>query len=198
MGVMIDESSLDTQSLGLRTVGDVLGHVARDQRLVVNITIDGESPDLEQIDSVRKTLVRDHVIFMETVSPFDIARDVLDEVDQQLRQASDLCDQAVSLLRQGTYNEALKRLGGCLSAWGMSRDSLDKITRLLKLDLDDLKFEGQAVTQVVQNFANQLNQLRVALESRDYVELADVLSYDMKPAAQKWSLAIESIRESIE
>jgi len=197
MGVMIDDSSLDTQSLGLVTVGDVLGHVTRDQRLVVQLTIDGKEPDLNQIDSIRRCLIRDHVVFMETADPAQVARDVLEEVDHQLVTARTHSDDAVKLLRQGVYNEALKRLSTCFGAWSMARDSLDKVSRLMKIDLNTMQYDGSSMGEVVQNFADQLTRIREALESRDYVMLADTLNYDMQPVARRWSGAIESIKNGL-
>ncbi len=197
MGVMIDDASLDTLSLGLQTVGDVLGHVARDDRLVVHLTIDGKTPDLDQIDVIRRSLVRDHVVYVETVDPSAIAHEVLAEVDKQLNEAQVLSDQAVANLRQGVYNEALKRLGTCFKSWSLARESLDKVSRLIRLDLETTLVDGTPMSEVIADFAKQLAEIRSALESKDYVMLADTLAFEMKPAAQKWRGALEVVKRSI-
>ena len=40
MSVMVDHERLEVEALGLRTVGQVLSHLQKDNRLVVNLLID--------------------------------------------------------------------------------------------------------------------------------------------------------------
>jgi len=49
MSVTIDREPLAVRELGLQTVGQVLAHVAKDNRLVVQVLIDGQEPDIEAI-----------------------------------------------------------------------------------------------------------------------------------------------------
>ena len=53
MSVTIDHEMLAVESLGLNTVGQVLSHVSRGNRLVVNLLIDGAQPDLALIGEIR-------------------------------------------------------------------------------------------------------------------------------------------------
>jgi hypothetical protein len=61
--------------LGLQTVGQVLAHVAKDNRLVVQMLIDGQEPDIDQIGSVR----------LDADRPDDLHR------NEQLGGAGDQC-----------------------------------------------------------------------------------------------------------
>src|SRR5438046_1443699 len=55
MSVTIDHETLAVESLGLNTVGQVLTHVSRGNRLVVNLLIDGQQPDLALITQIRQS-----------------------------------------------------------------------------------------------------------------------------------------------
>ena len=44
MSVTVDHQPLQAEKLGLRTVGQVLAHLQKDNRLVVHVLIDGQEP----------------------------------------------------------------------------------------------------------------------------------------------------------
>jgi hypothetical protein len=46
MSVTVDHQPLATETLGLKTVGQVLAHLQRQDRLVVHVLIDGQEPNL--------------------------------------------------------------------------------------------------------------------------------------------------------
>src|SRR3954452_20139049 len=90
MSVMVDHERLEVERLGLRTVGQVLSHLQRDNRLVVNLLIDGREPDLDRIGVLRQSPLADHTLFIETAEPHEMALEVLDEVENQLDEADRL------------------------------------------------------------------------------------------------------------
>src|SRR5687768_1685856 len=44
MSVIVDQQPLAAETLGLTTVGQVLAHLKRDNRLIVHVLIDGKEP----------------------------------------------------------------------------------------------------------------------------------------------------------
>ncbi|HEV8293024.1 MAG TPA: hypothetical protein VGP94_13910, partial [Tepidisphaeraceae bacterium] len=99
MSVTIDHEPLPVRELGLETVGQVLAHVARENRLVVQVLIDGEEPDIDQIGSVRATPIDGRTIFIETANSAELAQNVLDEVVDQLTSAEQSKQAAADLLQ---------------------------------------------------------------------------------------------------
>src|SRR3954465_11230817 len=65
MFVTVDHEPLEIQELGLMTVGQVLSHVQRENRLVVNLLIDGEEPDLDTLGTVKRSPLAGHTLFIE-------------------------------------------------------------------------------------------------------------------------------------
>ena len=64
MPVTIDHETCEVEQLGLNTVGQVLSHASRNNRLVVNMLIDGQQPDLNLIGEIRQYPVIGKTLFM--------------------------------------------------------------------------------------------------------------------------------------
>ncbi len=197
MGVTVDHQPLAIEQLGLHTVGQVLSHVQRNNRLVVNLLIDGEEPDLDQFGLVRQSPVNGHALFIETAEPRKMALDVLREVGEQLKEADRLRTEAVELLRRNGAGKAMEKLSGCFSTWQNAQESVLKIAQLLRIDLAKIDVAGKALTEVIANFATQLREIRASLEDRDFVTLSDILAYKTTETSTQWGLALDAIRSVI-
>ena len=100
MSVTVDHERLEVETLGLRTIGQVLSHLQRDNRLVVNLLIDGQQPDFDCLPQVRQSPINGHTLFIETAEPKEMALEVISEVETQLREADRLKADAVELLQK--------------------------------------------------------------------------------------------------
>ena len=112
MSVTIDSETLPTESLGISTVGHVLGHVKRNNKLIVKLLIDGLRPDLATMNDWGHRSIIDHTIYIETAEPREMAREVLDAVEQELSQADKLKGEAVDLLHANASSKAMEKLSG--------------------------------------------------------------------------------------
>lgn len=194
MSVTVDDVAIEARSLGLTTVGEVLSHVARKNRLVVQLLIDGTEPDLSEMESVRSRPLDGCSLFIETAQPLVIAREVLTAVDENMTSAEELREQAAEAFRLGNAAGALQKLSGCFATWHNAQDSLAKVARLLRTDLTHLKTEdGRTVADIMSTFAGHLRQLRDALEGRDFVLCCDVLTYDMAEVREDFRLATQAL-----
>lgn len=197
MSVTVDHETLEIEDLGFRTVGQVLTHVQRPNRLVINLLIDGEEPDLDMIGSVKRSPLAGHTIFIETAEPKQIALDALDEVEQQLSEADRLKSDAVELLQIGSVEKAMQKLSGCFSTWQNAQQSVVKTAQLLRIDLDSMRVDGSTLSEMVDEFASQLRQIKLTLESRDFVALSDILTYETTQTNERWRQALDALRQRI-
>src|SRR5438128_862694 len=92
--ITVDDQPLPAEKLGLKTVGQVLAHVQKENRLVVHVLIDGQEPDLEHLSSIKQSLLHGHTLYIETAEPREMALEVLDEVEWQLEEADRLRSEA--------------------------------------------------------------------------------------------------------
>lgn len=197
MSVTVDHETLEIEDLGFRTVGQVLTHVQRPDRLVINLLIDGEEPDLDMIGSVKRSPLAGHTIFIETAEPRQIALDALDEVEQQLSEADRLKSDAVELLQIGSVEKAMQKLSGCFSTWQNAQQSVVKTAQLLRINLDSMRVDGSTLSEMVDEFATQLRQIKATLESRDFVALSDILTYETTQTNERWRQALDALRQRI-
>jgi len=194
MSVTVDHQPLPADELGLKTIGQVLSHIQKSNRLIVHILLDGQEPDLDQLGALKAAPLLGHTLFIETTEPRRIAREVLGEVETQLDQAERLTHEAVELLRQNQPMKAMEKLRGCFTTWQYAQESVLKISQLLRIDLSKIVVDGRPFVQVLGDFAQQLRLIKTSLENRDFVALVDTLVYEVSESSSAWRAAISSIR----
>jgi hypothetical protein len=194
MSVTVDHAPLEAESMGLKTVGQVLAHLKKEDRLVVRVRIDGREPELKRIRVVKKFPLAQHAVEIETADPRQMARAVLEEVEQELTEAHRLTAESSTLLRQNQVAPAVEKLGGVFTTWQHVQESLVKTAQLLRIDPEAIKVRGRALTDLLRDFRNHLNQVRSAVEGRDFNRLTDLLAHKMNVAAEQWRDAIRSFR----
>jgi hypothetical protein len=196
MSVTVDHEDLATDSLGLTTIGHVLSHLQRDNRLVINLLIDGQKPDLGQMGQIRSAPLNGHILFIETAEPQELALEVLSEVDVQLEDGDRLKDEAVDLLQQNNPAAAMERLSGCFTIWNAARESIQKTTQLLRIDVERMEIAGRSLADLLLDFTDQLKQIKLSLEGRDFVSLCDILQYEMTQTTTHWRDAVAYVRRA--
>ena len=195
MAVMVDDQPLAVEKMGLLTIGQVLSHVQRGNRLVINLLIDGKAPDLSGLGAVRRSPLDGRTVYIETAEPRVIAHNALAEVEHQLDQNDEIRDQAVLLLQQNHPEKALEKLQGWFHTWLTAQESVSKVSQLLRIDLDALQVGGNPLSEVLQRFAAQLREIKSAIENRDFVTLSDVLAYEMTQAADDWRNVVAALAD---
>src|ERR1700722_11988269 len=138
MSVTVDDRPLQIEPLGLTTVGELLTHLQRDNRLVVHVLIDGQEPDLTHLRTLQRRPLAGHTLFIETSDRTDMAQEALGAVEVQLAEARRLTTAALEFLRANYVPRALEKLAGCFGIWYNAQDSVQKISRLLKIDLSTM------------------------------------------------------------
>jgi hypothetical protein len=195
---MVDQQPLATEPLGLKTVGQVLSHLQKDNRLVVHVLIDGQEPDLDRIAAVCSKPLVGHTLFIETAQPKQLALEVLGEVEKQLDEAERLKNDAVQLLQSNQQTKAMEKLAGCFSTWQHAQESIQKTAQLLRVDLARVTVAEKPLTDLLQTFTGQLQQIKSALENRDFVTLGDILTYETTETSNQWRAAIGALRTVIQ
>jgi hypothetical protein len=198
MPVTVDHQPLQAETLGLKTIGQVLAHLQQQDRLVINVLIDGCEPDLNQLGSIKQSAINGHTLFIETAEPRQMALDVLDEVEQQLDEADRMKSDAVELLQSNNAVKAMEKLSGCFTTWQHAEESIGKIARLLRVDLSRIVVNSTPFSEILGGFTEQLRSIRAALENRDFVSLCDTLTYETTETSNLWRSAIQSMRTIIE
>ena len=197
MPVMVDDKPLAADQLGLQTVGQLLAHIQKANRLVVHLLIDGREPDLHNMAGLKTSPLDGHTLFVETAEPRRMALDVLTEVETQLSEADRLTGDAVKLLRGNQTLKALEKLRGCFSVWQHAQESVIKTAQLLRIDLSRILVDGRPFAEVLAEYTAQLKLIRTSLEKRDFVSLIDTLVYETAETGENWRAAIHTMRSVV-
>lgn len=198
MAVTVDQKPLPADQLGLRTVGHVLAHLQKDNRLVVHVLIDGQEPDLDRLPAIKQSPLNGHTLFIETADPREMAEEVLAEVQTQLDEADRLKGEAAELLQKNLNVKAMERLAGCFSTWQHAQESVLKTAQLLRIDLTTIHVGHRSLTELLTEFMQQLRTIRTSLENRDFVSLSDILLYETTETSAQWRDALQSMRNAVQ
>jgi hypothetical protein len=197
MAVMVDDKPLATEQLGLQTVGQLLAHIQKENRLVVHLLIDGEEPAAGRLPALRLTSLEGHTLYIETAEPRRMAMDVLSEIESHLKETDQLRHECVEMLRANNTLKALEKLRGCFSTWQHAQESVLKTAQLLRIDLGRIVVDGRPFTDVLKSFSEQLRLIKKSLENRDFVSLIDTLVYETAETSDNWRSAIRSMKTVI-
>lgn len=193
MPVFVDEQSLPAQELGLTTVGEVLTHLRNDNRLVVSLLIDGKQPC--EIGPVRRSPVTNKTLYIETARSADIARQAIDEAQEQLGRTDPLRLGAAEMLEKNQISGAMDKLGAYFNLWQSVHESALKICQLLQLDLERTIVNSESIADRLAAFTAQLRQITQTLINRDFVSLTDQLLYEAPQTCRDWLDLLAELRE---
>ena len=193
MSITVDHEPFDFRELGLQSIGQVLAHLQKEQRLVTQVLIDGE----EATNGFRQMPVEGRTIFIETSDPRGLALEVLDETASRIQQSETMKSEAAELLQRNQTNKAFEKLSSCIRAWHDGQDALLKTAELLRVDLTILTVDDQPFEELLTDFTQDLKLIRAALDQRDFVLLGDVLLYETADMTTKWLAAINALRDTI-
>jgi hypothetical protein len=198
MSVTVDHRPLAAENLGLKTLGQVLAHLQKDNRLVVHVLIDGEEPDLDHLPTVKQSPVSGHTVFIETADPRQMAIEVLNEVEAALDEADRLKNESADLLQRNQNAPAMEKLAGCFTTWQHAQESVLKTAQLLRIDLSQIRAGKVSMQALFEEFSRQLKQIRTSLENRDFVTLGDLLLYETTETSAQWRSAISAMKTTIQ
>lgn len=193
MPVLVDEMPLDTVSLNLRTVGEVLAHVQRDGRMAVELLWDGTPPDLTIPQAVHARDIGSHQLEVTTADPRELALDAMAAMEQALGEADSARVSATDLLARNEAPAAMSKLASCLTTWHQAQQCILQSARLLKIDLNTIDVGGEPLQAMLEQFSQQLRQIKDALRNQDYVTMSDILTYELDRAGEQWRGAMTSL-----
>ncbi|MCC6240617.1 MAG: hypothetical protein IT448_10000 [Phycisphaerales bacterium] len=197
MPVSIDNTIINTEQLGLKTLGQVLEYINKQARVAVAILLDGKSPQLSDMDTLRSADTEIHTIQLETADPREMAMDALIDMQKALDQADASKNRAAELLQRNQAKAAMLPLNACLETWQQAQQCITQSAQLVGINLDSVEVGGRNLQSMANHFAGQLREIRRALEDQDYVALGDVLNYELDETGQHWRDAIISLSTAV-
>src|SRR4051812_18056851 len=160
MSVTVDRQPLAAEAMGLQTLGQLLAHLQKENRLVVHVLVDGQEPDLSEMATLRRIPLDRHTLFVETADPRDLACQALAEVEAQLDEADRLRAQASDLILAGQQQHAMTKPSGCFAPWRTAPESVPKPAQTPRAAREQVRAEDKPLAEGVRLFADQLRHIK--------------------------------------
>lgn len=203
MHVYLDDNPFAVSDLASKTVREVAQEIRLtlqpQGRMLVGLSCDGRPVPPAELDEAmdRSVMCYERLDFQSAV-PAVLAREVLGKAKELLAESSPLFEQAGQMLAAGQTPRAMELMGNCFSVWNQVQLSVGKAAELLGVDLSQLKVGDSNADVLLEEFADQLRQVKDALENRDYVLLSDILQYELLQAAPRWQEMLSRLIEQAE
>lgn len=170
-------------------------------RMIVEVFVDGEqwnSDKLQDLDTHHAA----GEVRLTSADPNDLVSQTLDDAVEALSDVNELQGSAAQLIQSGQEQAAMAELKSAFALWASIQQAVSMSAELADVDLNALSIEtpkSDAVTpkQSIQNLNAQLHVIRDALESGDFVALADALLYEMPPVTEQWRELLLQLKSGI-
>jgi hypothetical protein len=106
--------------------------------------------------------------------------------------------QAIAAFTRGDAGQGLESLGECCRAWQQIHDGIANAIRLLGLDPQARSLSESSLLAALSGVRALLEQVREALQARDFVLVSDILQYEFDPLIENWGTLIHTILETVE
>jgi hypothetical protein len=198
MQVFVDDIPMTDVEAGNKTVGELIDtlreHLQTDDRLVVQIECDGQTVSEDSLNSTLGRSARDFQrLDFQTQPTVDLARSALETIADILAQTDEGRAQTVEHLTTGNTPDAMKALGPCIKAWQRGFEGLIQVAALRNVSLDEPCVDGRTILAHIQEWSEQLKQIKGALEDQDFVLLTDILQYEFESTTDRWRQIIHAI-----
>ncbi len=203
MHIYVDDNPFAVSDLAGKSLRQVAQEIRQDlaprKRMLVAVYTDGRLVPSGELENVLDTPAgRFERVDFQSAVPQALAREVLRQARELVAEATPLCRQAGEMLSAGQTARAMELLGNCFGVWNQVQESMSRSMDLLGLDLSKMQVEGHRADERLGEFVGQLRQVKEALENRDYVQLSDILQYELQDVAPRWQSLLDHLLEQIE
>lgn len=178
-------------------LAEVSNELAPSGRVVVEVRVDGLSITGPELDDDQPTQPESD-IRVYSAEPSDLVVGILEEVRTGLADASKMQTQAADHLQQDDPAKAMELVKESINAWLQAQQAVGQSAQLLQLDLQEIKVNGQAVIERMNELIASLTELKDTVVANDFVTLADALQYEWPEITERWDQAIGAIIKHVE
>ncbi len=203
MHVYVDDNPYAVSDLPAKTLRQIAQEIRQNlpaqKRILVAIYTDGQLVPPGELDvALDSPSTKYERVDFQTAEPQILAREVLKQARALVAEVAPVCEQAGEMLSSGQTGRAMEMLGSCFAVWNQVQESMSRSVDLLGLDLSKLQIEGKKADELLSQFADQLRHVKEALENRDYVQLSDILQYELQDVAPRWQGLLDQLVQQID
>lgn len=195
-GVVIDDVFVEDETTIELALKHVQDHLCADDQLVVGVHCNGQDvPAQEMAATLKKPANSFSSLTILTGTRGSLVSSAMNEAATCLTSTEDACRQTATLLTEGKTAEAAQTLGECLRIWQQVHEAIGKSIEMLQLDPVQVHVDDSPLSELIGKPKGVLLQMKTALQSQDFVLLADILEYEITEVTQNWSSIVKALRE---
>jgi len=168
--------------------------MAEQGRAVVSIHCNGQEVDADElVAALARPLSGFQRVELTSMPAGEVAQAVLAQAAALVQETEQDHSGIVELLNEGNTVRGMELLGGSFRVWQQAHEAVLQAVRLAHIPLDQIQVQGAPSAEIIQGLKGKLEQVKEALEARDYVMLADILQYEMGETVQSWKALIDQL-----
>ena len=200
--ITIDGQATDEIINGTQTLGQVLekvkGILQNSGRMIIAIKCNEHILKPEEVESALGRSVEQYeTIDFQTASPAQLARDALQASKELLEQTVQQVNKLVEYLQQSQIPQAMEQMGTTFQALNNIYQGINGCLQLLKVEPESIELSTINAARLFTKITGQLQDIKSALANRDYVQLADLLAYELVPTMNNCNELIDVLLSNI-
>lgn len=132
---------------------------------------------------------------IETISSRDLALGFLESYQPVLDTLAQATEKVAELFRVGDEQQANEEYLQFLEALELLLESMQRVTNALNLDMAHVTHDGVSARERLDRLSELTGEMLSAQEEDDWVLLADLMQYDLKPEFEAWSQLMDQMRK---
>ena len=204
MDIFVDGQSIDGGFVeNITTVEQAVQHIQADvcgsDRMVVSLRCDGQAVPAEAMtDTLSRSISSFDRLDIATGTKSSLVIEAMEQASTCLSETEAACRQTAEMLTEGKTAEAAQSLRDCLRVWQQIHEAVAHSIEMLRLDLEQATVNDRPLLEIIGRPRDALLQVRDALQSQDYVLLADILQYEFSEVTDCWQAVIGRLRHEAE
>ncbi len=200
MDLFVDDKKVDDDRMVggtlAETLRDVQAHCCGPPRILVGFRCDGnEVAGAAMASTLSRPAGSFELLEVFTSTREDFVADAMNQASASLEENEGVTQNVAELLMEGKTVEGTARLGECLRIWQQIHDAVVKSLELLCLNPEHVTVRDESLLSALERPKGVLLQIRGALQSQDYVLLADILHYEFADVTNMWHMMIARIQQ---
>jgi hypothetical protein len=165
-----------------------------DQRIVVSLRCDGSEVGQEGLDAVLDLPARQfRRLDIQTQPAAALVAGTLATAAELLEDSAASRHRVADLLEEGKPGKAMQQFHNLLEAWQHVQQVMLVCAQTLGVDLNALRVHERSLVDVLELLKTQLNELKSAMETRDFVLVSDILRYELDESLHHWSALLNHL-----
>lgn len=111
----------------------------------------------------------------------DMPGKMMVEITESLARLKQVMMDTANKIQQGSIEEAMELFAAVCDGWDTIHRAIDAMANFKGFDLATLEIDGESALQILAHPTEFMREMQEAMESKDYITVADILEFEIAP-----------------